>query len=330
MGNQTPKPDKFYEINVQARETAAMFAAMELDLFTPLDSASMNTEQLASFLGVVADKLGPLLYALVIYGFLTEEEGNFSNTAETSYYFVRGKENYIGESSKIWINNLLAALTTADTIRTGLPQAKYDWRNMDQEKLETLMQGMAALDSTFAHWLSKEFDFSDCQTLLDAGCGAGVLAITMTEIFPQLSATVVDLPEVTPITNQSIEMANAQDRVEVFSADLSRDSIPGKYDAAILGSIIQVVSPDEARKIILNVGNTVNPGGWLYIFGSGILKDSRLSPQAAVGINLVLINVYDHGRSYTESEHREWLKEAGFNKIDFNYEKLFIAAQKDS
>ena len=83
-----------------------------------------------------------------------------------------------------------------------------------------------------------------------------------------------------------------------------------------------VVSPEEARKIILNVGNTVNPGGWLYVFGSGILKDSRLSPQAAVGINLVLINVYDHGRSYTESEHREWLNKAGFNKINFNYEKL--------
>ena len=107
------------------------------------------------------------------------------------------------------------------------------------------------------------------------------------------------------------------------------DPVPGKYDAAILCSILQVVSPDQARKIILNVGNTINPGGWIYIFGSGILQDSRLSPPAAVGINMVLINVYDHGRSFTETEHRKWLNEAGFNKINFNYEEMFIAAQKD-
>jgi SAM-dependent methyltransferase len=279
MDNQTPKPDMIYKINIQARVTAAMFAGMELDLFTPLEEKSMDTKQLASSLGVQGDKLGPLLYALVIYGFLTEEDGYFSNTPETSYYFVRGKENYIGESSKIWKNNLLAALTTADTIRTGQPQAKYDWRNMDQTKLETLMEGMAAHDNTAARWLSANFDFSSCQTLLDAGCGSGALAIAMTEIHPQLFATVVDLPEVTPITIKTIQKANAQGRVEVISADLAIDPIPGKYDAALLSSIIQVVSPEEARKIILNVGNTVKPGGWLYIFGSGILKDSRLSPK---------------------------------------------------
>jgi len=329
MSPSAPKPDMFYKIYTQARETAAMLAAMELDLFTPLDVKPLSTEQLASSLGVQGEKLGPLLYALVIYGFLTVEDGYFSNTPETAHYFVRGKEEYIGESFKLWKQNILAAYTTADSIKSGIPQAKYDWRNMDQGKLKELMEGMASHDLTFAHWLTDKFDFTACHTLLDAGCGSGALAIAMTEIHPQLSATVVDLPEVTPITDKTIQNANAQERVKVISADLATDPISGRYDAAILSSIIQVVSSEEARYIILNVGNTVNPGGWMYIFGSGILKDSRLSPPAAVAINLILINVYDHGQSFTESEHSDWLREAGFNRIDFNYDELYIAAQKD-
>ncbi len=328
MNSQSPKPDKFYQIKNSARATAAMFAGMELDLFTPLDDGPLDTEQLASSLGVQGDKLGPLLYALAIFGLLTEDGGYFSNTPETSMYFVKGKKEYIGESSKIWKNNLLAALTTADTIRTGQPQAKYDWRDMNQAKLEELMEGMAAQDAPFARKLSVDFDFSGCYTLLDAGCGSGALAIAMTEIHPQLSATVVDLPQVTPITKKTIIKANAQDRVEVISADLTMDPIPGEYDVAFLSSIIQVISKEEARKVILNVGNTVKPGGWLYIFGSGILEDTRLSPPAAVGINLVLINVYDNGQSYTESEHRDWLEEAGFNKINFDYGEFIISARK--
>lgn len=328
MNRQSPKPDKFYQIKNSARATVAMFAGMELDLFTPLDDGPLDTEQLASSLSVQADKLGPLLYALAIFGLLTEDGGYFSNTPETSMYFVKGKKEYIGETSKIWKNNLLAALTTAETIRTGKPQAKYDWRDMDQAKLEELMEGMAAQDAPFARKLSVDFDFSGCYTLLDAGCGSGALAIAMTEIHPQLSATVVDLPQVTPITKKTIIKANAQKRVEVISADLTMDPIPGEYDVAFLSSIIQVISKEEARKVILNVGNTVKPGGWLYIFGSGILEDTRLSPPAAVGINLVLINVYDDGQSYTESEHRGWLEEAGFNNINFDYGEFIISAQK--
>ena len=328
MIDQTPKPDLFYLIRNRARVTAAMFAGMKLDLFTPLDKGPMTTEQLATALGANGEKLGPLLYALAFNNLLIEEDGKFSNTPETSTYFVKGKDTYLGESYKIWMNNLQAALKTAETVKTGIPQAKYDWVNMDKDKLEELMEGMAAGDVKIAHWLSSEYDFSDCRNLLDAGCGSGTLAVAMTEINPQLSATVVDLPQVTPITEKTVINANAQDRVKVIAADLTRELIPGKYDAAILNSIIQVLSPEEAHKVILNIGKTINPGGWIYIFGSGILEDSRLSPQAAVEINLVLINVYDHGRSFTESEHRSWLNEAGFFNITFKYDELYIVAQK--
>jgi 2-polyprenyl-3-methyl-5-hydroxy-6-metoxy-1,4-benzoquinol methylase len=330
MSADIPKPDRFYQVRNQARETAAMFAGMELDLFTPIDKSPLNTEELAAALDVDAEKLGPLLYALVFYGFLNEEEGFFSNTPETSHYFVRGKEHFIGDSVKIWKNNQLAAMTTAETIRTGVPQAKYDWRNMDQDRLEELMEGMAAHDYTFADWFSKKFDLADCQSLLDAGCGSGTFAIAMTEIHPQLYVTVVDLPEVTPITKKTVKNAKAEGRVKVISSDLCLEPISGEHDVAVLGSIIQVVSPEEAEQIILNVGGTVKPGGWIYIFGSGILQDTRLAPPAAVGINLVLINVYDHGRSFTESEHRDWLNKAGFDKVIFDYDEMYIAAQKDT
>ena len=328
MDDQSPRPDKFYKINIAPRVTAAMLAGMELDLFSPLEKGPLDTEELASTLAVNAEKLGPLLYSLALNGMLIEENGRFSNTPETSAFFVRGKKNYIGKSYKIWKENILAAFKTPNSIKTGIPQAKYDWRNLPKDTLEELMMGMAAHDVTAANWLSSKFDFSQCHTLLDAGCGAGTLAIAMTQIHPQLSALVFDFPEVTPITEKTVNDFNANDRVKVLSGDLTLDSVPGMYDVVFLSSIIQVISPEEARKVISNVGKNVKTGGWLYIFGSGILKDSRLAPRAAVEINLVLINVYDHGQSYTESEHRTWLEEAGFTRIIFDYEELIISAQK--
>jgi len=189
---------------------------------------------------------------------------------------------------------------------------------------------MAAPDAVFAKLLSERFDFSGCRRLLDAGGGSGTLSIALTKIHPQLTATVIDLPSVTPITEKFVRDLDAIEKVEVISGDLTKDSITGKYDVAILGSVIQTLSRGEARNVILNVGQAVNLGGRLYLFGSGMLEDSRLIPRAAVEFNLVFINVYDSGQSYTESEYRGWLEGAGFDDLEFRYDEFTILTKKVS
>jgi SAM-dependent methyltransferase len=330
LNEQSPQPDIFFQIKSAARATAAMLAGMELDLFTPLKDGPLNAVQLASKLEVYADKLGPLLYALVIAGLLTEKDGEFSNTPETNKFFVKGNVGYLGDIHKIWHSNLLATLKTAETIRTGVPQAKYDWKTMPKPELKNLYEGMSSGDDAFADWLSTHYDFSQCRRLLDAGGGSGTLAIAMTQIHPHLTATVVDLPEVTPITEQFVVDADASGRVKVVAADLTYEPIPGLCDVAFLGSLIQTISAEDARKVINNIGKVINPGGWLFIFGSGMLENSRLSPKPAVEQNLIFINTYDYGQSYTEDEHRNWLMEAGFEDLNFRYEELTITARKQA
>jgi len=328
MSEQEPKPDIFYKIKNQTWATAAMLAGMELDLFTSLGSSPLTVQQLARKLDVKAEKLLPLLYMLVITGLLMEHDGVFSNTPETDAYMVRGKPGFFGDVYKIWSRNLEASLKTAETIRTGIPQAKYDWKNMPKNKLKSLQEGMSSGSDDYADWLSSTFDFSQCRSFLDAGGGSGAVAIELTKIHPRMKATVIDLPEVTTITEEFVLEANASDRVMVVSADLTSDPIPGTYDAALLSAVIQTVSAEEARQIIMNVGSALNPGGWLYIIGSGILNDSRLSPKTAVEMNLVFINVYDHGQSFTEDEHRVWLEEAGFEDPTFLFDEFTITARK--
>ncbi|UCD22622.1 MAG: 16S rRNA methyltransferase, partial [Chloroflexota bacterium] len=96
-------------------------------------------------------------------------------------------------------------------------------------------------------------------------------------------------------------------------------------------SLIQVLSPDNARRMIRNVGKVVNPGGVILIGGSGIIDDSRTSPPEKVGINLVFVNLYDDGQAYTEQEHRDWLTEAGFEnfkRIRLSEGRSIISARK--
>ena len=144
----------------------------------------------------------------------------------------------------------------------------------------------------------------------------------MARACPHLEITAIDLPQIAPIAQKIVNEEGAAGRIKVLAADLLSGPLPSSYDAAILRALIQVLSPDEARLALKNVAPAIKPGGMLYIVGQ-ILDDTRTSPPEAVWFNLNFINVFDSGESYTESEHREWLSEAGF--IDIERAKLPLA-----
>ena len=143
------------------------------------------------------------------------------------------------------------------------------------------------------------------------GGGGGDLSIVFTEACPQLSATVVDLPAVTPITQCLVDEAKAGHRVQVVSADVVKRPLRGSYDVAVLLHFIQLLSPDQARLAINHVGQAVAPGGWMYILG-WVTDNSRVTPLDIVGLNLNYLNAFEQGQAYTDQEHRGWLAGAGF------------------
>ena len=150
---------------------------------------------------------------------------------------------------------------------------------------------------------------------MDVGSGGGGLAITITKACPNIKATAIDLPQVTPIAQKIVQEEGATERVKVIAADVVNGPLPGSYDVAMLRALLQVLSAQDAGLAVKHIGTALKPGGKIYIIGQ-ILDDSRISPPEAVGFNLAFINTYDARESYTEKEHREWLSEAGFVDIE--------------
>ena len=144
--------------------------------------------------------------------------------------------------------------------------------------------------------------------------GSGGLAIGACEACPELRATVVELPSVAPITREFVAEAGMTDRVRVATADVVNKPPEGTFDVAIMRFLIQVLSADQARRVLGNVSKAIEAGGTIHIVGH-VLDDDRLSPPAAICMNLAFLNLYDDGLAYTESEHRGWLQEAGFGDI---------------
>jgi len=290
----------------------AMLAGMQLDLFSPLTDGPMSAEQIAETLGVDCAKLKPLLYALVVAGLLNVEGELFSNTDTANRFLVKGGPSCVVDIHEQLSDLWSAALKTAESIRTGMPQASHDYASMSKDELQQFFRGQHPYAIEYGRDLIARYDFFSYRTLLDVGGGSGGLAIAVTDAIPNIQATVVELSTVTPVTQHFIDEAGAGERIKVISADVVHDPLPGSYDAAVMTAFLQVLSPDDARCVLKNVSSVMNPGGEIYIRGGGIIDNSRTSPPELASFNIVFVNVYDEGQAYTEQEHKEWLEEAGF------------------
>jgi ubiquinone/menaquinone biosynthesis C-methylase UbiE len=309
---ERPEENPIEKIVTSVYPPFAMLAGMQLDLFTQLKDRPMIAEQIAETIGVDCAKLKPLLYALVVADLLNVEGEFFSNTDTADDFLVKGSPSCVVNIHELLSDLWSAALKTAESIRTGVPQARHDYSSMSKDELQQFFRGQHPYAIEYGRDLIARYDFSSYRTLLDVGGGSGGLAIAVTEVIPNIQATVVELSTVTPITQHFIDEAGAGDRIKVIAADVVRDSLPGSYDAVVMTAFLQVLSPEDARRVLKNVSRVMNPGGEIYIRGGGIIDNSRISPPGLVSFNIVFVNVYDKGQAYTEQEHKEWLEEAGF------------------
>jgi hypothetical protein len=254
-----------------------------------------------------------------VAGLLTGSDGRFANTAEANRWLVRGRPDTWTDNTDFLSGLWLAYSKTADSVRARRSLAAHDYAAMSLEELTALHASFDRTARAGGRWLADTFDFSAVQSLLDAGGGAGGLARTLTERHPQIRATVADLPSVVPIAERFIREDDAIDRVRVVGVDLVVGPVPGSYDAAVLKSVLQLFEPEDAHRVVGNVGAAVRPGGMIYILGSA-LKDTRDGPVGGLWFDFASVSYYEHAHAHTESEYRAWLEEARFGDVDVRWE----------
>jgi 2-hydroxy-4-(methylsulfanyl)butanoate S-methyltransferase len=293
----------------------AMLAGMQLDVFTPLKDGPLSCADIAVALSVRADKLRPLLYALVNAELLTVDGERFATTPESGEFLIRGRPRYCGGRHEALAHHWHWALQTAGSIRDGKPRMKLEYADQPRETLAAIYRGMHASSLPVGFRLAPRLAEADVTHLADIGGGSGGVAIGACLKVPGLRATIIDLPNIAPVAETFIAEAAVGDRVSTLAADVVAAPPACRFDAAVVKSVIEALSPDNVRALLRHVAQSMDPGGRIFIVGN-ILDDSRTSPPLNVGFNLVFLNIYDDGQAYTEGELREWLAEAGFGAIE--------------
>lgn len=295
-------------------ETKILLTAVTLDLFTALDSSPSTAADAAEKIGADPRALGLLMNALVAMGVLTKEEERYANTEVAQGSLVRGRPSYVGDLLLLhdaeWTN--WAKLEQA--VRTGRSPVSSHIFETSPELAANVLSVLDRIGQQSGASLAKRLKLESVRQLLDLGGGAGTNAIAFCTAYPEMKATIFDLPQTLKLTERHISAAGLQNRITLLPGDFNRDSLGGLYDVVLMSDVLHYQGPDKNSALVKKTFVHLQSGGQLIV-KDRFLEDSRTGPAwvAAFAVH-ILVNT-EKGRCYTATEAMGWMKDAGFVSI---------------
>jgi hypothetical protein len=179
----------------------ALFAALELGLFTSLSLGSRDETELADELDARPEALRTLLTACRAMGLLERDEGGYRNSARAQRFLVRTSRSYMGDYYLRQIAlTVYEQVPLARAVLRGELEVSPSYGAFldDPDRTEEFIRGQHAGSSGPAYLLATSEDLSRFSRLLDLGGGSGVFSIEAVRRNPALGAVVFDHAGVIP------------------------------------------------------------------------------------------------------------------------------------
>jgi L-tyrosine C(3)-methyltransferase len=167
-----------------------------------------------------------------------------------------------------------------------------------------------------SRYLVENVDFSTVGRLLDVGGGDGAVSIAVAQAFPNVRATVLELPGVVSLIRQRTEAAGLSDRIEALGADIFDDAYPGGHDAVMFVHQLQIWPLDRDTALLRNAHAALPDGGKVIIMSS-MSDDTLTGPLMAALASPFFAGVAgEGGMIYSWARYEECLRAAGFTDIE--------------
>jgi hypothetical protein len=297
-------------------------AAHELDLFSRLSGTAGTTAgELAEALAIEERPAEMLLTGCAALELLVKNEGRYRNSPMAEEFLVRGKPYYFGGFVQMLDQRLYPGWgRLTEAIRTNRPTTWDPDRQSslfdgeDPQLLAVFWEAMHSLSTFTARALGQAIDLSGARTLLDVGGGSAAFDIELCRLYPDLTATVYELPKVADIAAGKVEEAGLQGRIETVAGDFFADaSLPAGHDTILLSMILHDWAEDRCRAILRKCWSAL-PSGGQVIIAELLVNDARTGPPAAALMSLNML-VETEGRNYTPAEYGAWLGDLGFHDV---------------
>ncbi len=306
-------PDDLARMVRGYQESRIMLTAIELDVFTAVGGGATGAT-VAQRCGTDRRATELLLNALVALGALRLAGDRYANTPATAQSLVAGAP----DDARIALRHNLSLWTTwsslTEAVRAGHTALRPEMRDRDDDWTVPFIAAMHRGAAERAPLVVEAVGAERVGRMLDVGGGSGAYAIAFAQANPKLTAVVLDLPTVLPITESHVGDAGLAQRVTTRAGDLRRDDLGSDFDLVFLSSICHMLGPDGNRELLARCARALAPGGRV-VSQDFILEPERTAPRQAVLFAVNMLVGTEAGSTYTEAEYASWMSAAGLAEV---------------
>jgi ubiquinone/menaquinone biosynthesis C-methylase UbiE len=268
---------------------------------------------------------GILLDALTGIGLLKKKRDKYSNAPISAKFLVRGSAYYQGDilrhANSLWQN----WSELDEVIMAGKPVRKA-------HDHEAFIMGMHNMASLKAGNVIRKIGMKGVKTALDLGGGPGTYSIEMAK--KGVDVTLFDRPETVEIARRVVNNfpqppLKLRGGINFIEGDFINDNVGNGYDLIFASQILHSLSEKDNLSLLKKCKRALNKRGRIVIQEFYLMKDRTHPPQGALFSVNMLVNT-EGGRSYSTDEMKNWLSDAGFEKItsDIMEDIVFVQAFK--
>jgi SAM-dependent methyltransferase len=315
MNESRPDTVRLQHLSWSFGASAALFAALDLDVFTKISQGAVTLEDIAAKTAMEVRNVERLLTVLQALEIVERAGDRFRNAPDVERFLVRGKPTYAASWIRFAGKDWGDWGRLADHLRRrGLPKRLGMYEGLTVAAARRYHEATYSVGLGAGRRFAKQVDLSRSKLLLDLGGGSGAYSIAAALAYPQIRAIVLDLPPVVEVANEFIARHGLSERVATVAADFTHDPLPRGADVVVMASNLPQYAPAVVQEVVAKAFQALEPGGEMHLVGE-MLNDDRKGPLLAALYALYEAIFDSGGVAHTTGECLEYLRQAGFRDV---------------
>ena len=315
-GDQEPNPALVLNTIYGYQRSAALHAAIDLDLFTAIGAGSADVSRIAKTCNASERGVRILCDYLAIAELLSKKDGRYGLTPTSSAFLDRRSPAEMTSTVRFLQSaKLLSAFANlTEAVRRGgtdLPKGGVTESELDD--WVTFAESMTPIIRPSAEFVSElaTIGVRRPKRVLDIAAGHGLFGILLAKRVPEAHIVAQDWPNVLRVARQNAELAGVIDRYEWLPGDAFTVNLGFDFDCVFVTNFLHHFNKGECEGLLQRICQSLNPGGHLYIL-EFVPNSDRITPPIAASFSLMMLGLTPEGDAYTMQELEAMLVNSGF------------------